>query len=150
MKRFNIKIFLIHVFLLGLSYNLFCTIPSTSNTSEEINECEGKIKLKLVKKWSGDETDNEDLFFKMPHDIKINGNLVYIVDAGFNCINVFDRNQNFKMSIGQKGKGPGDLYYPIAMAFDSNNNLIVTDFGNRRIQIFDMFGKHKSIFKINL
>ncbi|MEW6457114.1 MAG: NHL repeat-containing protein [Acidobacteriota bacterium] len=113
----------------------------------EINECEGKIKIDLIRVWGGEE-DDEAKFFKEPTDIKINKDgLFYIVDSKQNRIQVFDSTGTFIQTIGRKGPGPGEFLKPYVLSIDGKNRLIVSDIFNRRIQILDDKGKYLNSFK---
>ena len=118
------------------------------NTLKEIDACEGKIKLTLVRTWGDDEIDDENQFFKFPQDIKVGGDgLIYIADSINNRIQVFDARGNFKKSIGKRGQGPGDLLEPLSIALDKYNNLLVCDTGNLRVESFDPSGCYVNSFR---
>jgi hypothetical protein len=139
--------------ILGLLNILFLQVFGSPdfvrNTLPEIDACEGKIRLTLVRTWGGDNTDDENQFFRFPKDIKISkDNSIYIVDSGNNRVQVFTRDSSFKETIGRKGQGPGDLLLPEALDFDKSGNLYVADFGNYRIQIFGPQGKYLDSFKM--
>jgi len=119
-----------------------------TNSQQEIDACEGKISLNLVRVWGDDKSDDENQLFRFPQDVKIGpNNLVYIVDSGNNRIQVFDRQGHFKRTIGRRGQGPGDLLSPMSIAFDSRDNIIIADYDNHRIQTFDPQGNSLSTFK---
>ena len=131
-----------------LSVYLFGQQTFVQNTLNNINSCEGKIKLTLVRTWGGDKTADENQFFRFPGDIKIGKDgRVYIVDTGNNRVQVFDRAGHYQKTIGRKGKGPKDLLSPCAIAFDNDKNLIVAESGNHRVQLFDNEGRYLHIFK---
>lgn len=135
--------------LVGLSAMFFGNTVFVRNTLEEIDACEGKVELKLVMAWGDEEFDDENQFFRMPFDIKIGKDgLVYIVDAGDDQIKVFDRSGKYVRTIGRRGRGPGDLLRPSAVAFDNDNNILVADDFNRRIQAFDPKGNYLYGFKL--
>lgn len=114
-----------------------------------IDTCEGKVKLTLIRTWGGDETEDENQFFRFPMDIKIgkDGKTVYIADSANHRIQVFDHKGHFVKTIGRKGRGPDDLYEPSSLSFDKFNNLIVCENGNYRIQVFDSKGKSSDIIR---
>jgi hypothetical protein len=115
----------------------------------EINACEGKIKLTLIRVWGDDEVDDENQFLRFPQDIKIsNDNLVYILDSGNHRVQVFDLSGNFKRTIGRRGQGPGDLLSPSCFCLDNDNNLIVADTSNHRIQAFNCKGKYLYSYRL--
>jgi hypothetical protein len=116
------------------------------NTNQDIEAVKGKLKLKLVRVWGGDEEEDEKKFFKSPLDIVINKEgLVYICDRYNHCIKVFERTGNYLRTIGRRGRGPGDLYMPMALALSPNGDLWVSEFGGHRLQRFDPEGKSLNI-----
>jgi DNA-binding beta-propeller fold protein YncE len=144
MKTFFFAIFAI--FLLFI--NLFSHPTFVPNTLKEINACEGKIKLTLLRVWGDEEVDDENQFFRFPSDIKIGKNkLVYIVDSGNHRVQVFGRDGSYKMTIGRKGQGPSDIIQPRAIAIDNDGNCVIADYGNYRIQTIDSKGNYLSSFK---
>jgi hypothetical protein len=119
------------------------------NTLAEIESVKGKIQLKLVRTWGGDEVEDENQFFKNPWDIIIGkDNFIYISDFGNHRIQVFDDKGNYKRSIGRRGQGPGDLLNPTRLAMDIHGNIIVAELGNSRIQVLAPDGKYITDFRV--
>lgn len=118
-------------------------MTTITNTLEEIDVVEGKIKLNLVYVWGDDETEDINQAFRGPYDIKIDdtGNF-FIVDSWNNRIQVFDKTRKFVRTISQKGKGPGDTLNPGKIAFTKNGNIVIADNQNYRIQILTREGKY--------
>ena len=50
------------------------------------------------------------------------------------------------VAVGRQGKAPGELYYPCAVAIDSNNRIFVTEFSHTRISVFSERGEFLSCF----
>jgi len=124
-------------------------VPFIRNTIKEIDNREGKIELKPVRTWGGDDVEDENQFFRLPEDFKIGRDgLVYIVDSGNHRIQVFDRSGKYIRTIGRRGSGPADLYLPNSLDIDRNNNIWVSDSWNYRIQEFDSNGKCLAIFRL--
>jgi len=148
MISYKMNKFTIFFIVCLFSYFLFGKAGFVQNTLNEIDSCEGKIKLSLVKIWGDDNVNDEQQFFRMPTNIKIGkNNFVYILDSGNNRIQVFDRQGNYKRTIGRRGQGPGDLINPGSITIDNHNNLLVADSGNHRIQSFDSEGNCLYSFK---
>ena len=59
----------------------------------------------------------------------------FVSDSKTDCVKVFDANGNFLYDIGR-----GRLSYPVGLAIDKFNNLIVCDTGNQRLVIFTTEG----------
>ncbi len=118
------------------------------NTLQEIEASKGKLELKWIKTWGGDQEEDEHKFFKCPDAMVINNeNLVFITDRFTHCIKVFDKTGKYLRTIGQRGQGPSDLLAPMFIAFHPKSGLWVSELMGRRIQRFDPMGKSKAIFK---
>ena len=62
-------------------------------------------------------------------------------------VKVFSKDGEFLHSIATLGSDDGQLGHPVGLAVDSFSNLVVCDFGNRRLQIFTLDGKVVSIIE---
>jgi len=144
-KKGILIVFLLYLF----SFHNFSETRFVHNTLNEINACEGKINLTLIRVWGDDEVDDENQFLRFPEDIKIsNDNLVYILDSGNHRIQVFDLTGNFKRTIGRRGQGPGDLLIPTSFCLDNDNNIIVADARNYRIQSYNCNGRYLYSYRL--
>ena len=61
----------------------------------------------------------------------------FVSDSKTDCVKVFDADGNFLYDIGR-----GRLSYPVGLAIDKCNNLIVCDTGNERLVIFTTEGDY--------
>jgi DNA-binding beta-propeller fold protein YncE len=79
---------------------------------------------------------------KRPNDIAIASNgLIYVVASDENLVKIYNADGSFRSSFGGSGKGYGQFNFPTGIAIDENNmEVIVSDFLNKRIQIFDYEG----------
>ena len=57
---------------------------------------------------------------------------------------VFDHNGEFLFCFGSNGEGNGQFNAPTGMAVDHQDNILVADWGNSRIQVFDSQGSFLS------
>ena len=57
---------------------------------------------------------------------------------------VFDHNGEFLFCFGSNGEGNGQFNAPTGLAVDAQDNILVADWGNSRIQIFDSQGSFLS------
>ena len=51
-------------------------------------------------------------------------------------IQVFQQDDNFAFSFGSKGNNPGQFQFPLRIAIDPNNNVLVTDYNANCIHLF--------------
>ncbi len=79
---------------------------------------------------------------------------VFVADGyGANFIHRFDRAGNYQSTFGGTGDGPGNLNCPHGLMVDTRGaqpELIVADRGNRRLQYFDLDGRHLRFVKDEL
>ena len=61
---------------------------------------------------------------------------VYILDGYDQNIKKFDKNGNYKITIGRKGKGPGEFEVCRDAQIDGKNNIVVLDDYNKRFTWF--------------
>jgi len=146
--KMKVKAIFIFYFLCFVLSNFGYTAVLKHNTIQEIENCKGKLKLQLVRVWGGEEEEDENKFFKTPKDVAVDlNNKVYICDQDNHFIKVFDFSGQFIQTVGVKGKGPGDLYWPWIINFFSNGDLLVFEMGGRRFQWFNKKGKSNEILK---
>lgn len=92
--------------------------------------------------------------FDRPFDIirLIDGNLLLSENAG-DRLALLNKNGKFKKYIGSKGIGLGQMVGPLYLAQDDLERIYVTDYGNKRVDVFDKdgnalfyFGKKSDVF----
>ena len=94
-------------------------------------------ELKLVREIGKDK-------LKYPQDVKINKNNIFVADNNeINNIHIFTESGDIIRSFIKLDNGTGDIYF----CFDLNNNIIVSDYWNKSIQIFTINGEliHKIV-----
>ena len=77
---------------------------------------------------------------------------IVLTDFKGNCVYVFDRDGNCLRKIGGKGANCGQFLHPNGVSFLNNNEILIADEGNRKIQqiniqtgaVVKSFGKHGS------
>ncbi len=80
--------------------------------------------------------------FDRPSDILRlhDGNLLVSENSG-DRLALLDKNAHFTKYIGSKGRSNGQLVGPLYLAQDYLERIYVTDYGNRRIDVFDKDGE---------
>ena len=70
--------------------------------------------------------------------------MLFFYLAPFYFLQVFDHNGEFLFCFGSNGEGNGQFNAPTGLAVDAQDNILVADWGNSRIQIFDSQGSFLS------
>ena len=78
---------------------------------------------------------NKGQGFKGPTGIAVNrqGDIAVVDNLG-HCVFVFNKDGNCLKQIGKEGADPGQFKYPNGMSFLNNNEILITDQLNHRIQ----------------
>jgi DNA-binding beta-propeller fold protein YncE len=84
-----------------------------------------------------------------PSDIAMgpNGD-IYLVDGVNNRIIVVDNTGKRKFEFGQIGAGQGEFKYPLGIDISDDGKVFIADTGNHRIQVFNLKGDFKYLFKV--
>mgnify|MGYP001615635158 CR=1 FL=1 len=61
---------------------------------------------------------------------------IYVVDALFDAVQIFDREGRFLLSFGSSGQGKGKFWLPSGIFVDNSDRIYVSDSFNKRVQIF--------------
>ncbi|HET6342058.1 MAG TPA: hypothetical protein VFG78_07725, partial [Gemmatimonadota bacterium] len=80
-------------------------------------------------------------YFWAPVDVAVEGDRVWVLDAGAGQIFAYDTLGGYRGAIGRKGRGPGELQDPLALGV-AGDSLWVLDIGNGRIEHFARSGAH--------
>ena len=141
-----ILIFLVTIFFMYAYAHGADRAVLVHNTLSDIEAVKGKLKLKLVRIWGGENEEDENKFFETPMDVLVDKNgLVYICDTHKHCIKVFTQSGEYVRTIGQRGRGPGDLLLPSKIAVSPSGDLVVCELDGNRMQWFSPEGKSKRI-----
>jgi len=66
---------------------------------------------------------------------------IYVVDALFDNIQIFDESGRLLMAFGEHGNGYGALWLPTGIYIDKNDIIYVSDSSNSRVQVFKYLKK---------
>ena len=85
------------------------------------------------------ELDVQNETIQGPAGVAVNSEgLIAVTDCGNNCIKIFDKEGKYVRQLGCKGKNPGELNSPRDVIFVSDDEVLVADEGNNRIQKFNV------------
>ena len=102
-----------------------CPDPMTVQVKERELVVVGELKLKFS---PGDKPVN---FYGIA--VNTNGTIV-LTDNNGHCVYVFDKNGNCLRKIKSVGSNTGQFKYPDRISFLNDNEVLIADFGNCRIQ----------------
>jgi len=148
MKAKILFILFVFCFLCFFLNNKCFSAKLVQNSLKQIESCQEKLQLKLIRIWGGDDDTDENKFFRYPVDVTVDPDKRnYICDRNCHNIKVFQASGEYLRTIGIKGRGPGDLWGPNLLDFSSNGELLVYEEGGRRFQWFNNQGKSIEILK---
>lgn len=75
--------------------------------------------------------------FCRPQSMLIDGDVLYVADACNHRIQVFKTDGTFVRTFGQCGAEAGQFRFPYGLDMDSKGNLVISEFGNNRLQKID-------------
>ena len=86
------------------------------------------------------------LQFNQPWAIAYNhtNNRVYVCDTGNHRITILNHDLTFHGSFGRLGSQAGQFTYPDGISISREGNVLVADYSNDRVQVFDTNGCHLS------
>ena len=71
-------------------------------------------------------------------------NRVYVCDSSNNRITILNHDLTFHGSFGRQGSQAGQFNNPYGISVDIKGNVLVADFFNNRVQVFNANGRHLS------
>ena len=80
--------------------------------------------------------------FDRPSDvIRLHDGKLLVSENAGDRLSLLDSKGHFERYIGKKGRGTGELVGPLYIAQDYLERIFVTDYGNRRVDVFDKDGE---------
>ena len=77
--------------------------------------------------------------FASPKGIDVDKNgIIYIAEALFDTVQLFDNTGRYLLAIGSQGNGQGQFWMPSGLSIDEKDRLYVCDTYNQRIQIMQI------------
>jgi DNA-binding beta-propeller fold protein YncE len=75
--------------------------------------------------------------FMKPKGVAVDSSgMIYVCDSLRDAVQVYDADNRFVMTFGERGQNPGNFWMPSGLYIDSNDTIYVGDTYNNRIQIF--------------
>jgi len=106
------------------------------------------IELELVRSFPTDDEKTAGPYFAIAFRMAMDSNgIIYITDQRTDAIYKIDSSGKYLGQIGTSGQGPGDLSMPMKIKI-VNDEIIVQEAGNMRLQYFDMQGNHKKATRL--
>jgi DNA-binding beta-propeller fold protein YncE len=106
------------------------------NDRIQVFDADGKY---LFKFGSFGQADGQ---FSRPQSMVIDDRTLYLADTANHRIAVFTTDGQFLRNMGSVGDGPGQFRFPYGLVMDAAGHLIVTEFGNNRVQWIDKSTGH--------
>ncbi len=75
--------------------------------------------------------------FIRPQSIAIRDGLLYVADSCNHRVQVLTLEGVVVRVFGGSGDGPGEFRFPYGLTFNPAGNLVITEFGNNRVQVID-------------
>ena len=79
--------------------------------------------------------------FSDPHGLVLVDDTLYVTDSGLHRVQMFSASTGkYIGQFGSKGEGHGQLRTPYGITYDGKGHILVADYNNRRVQVFNMDG----------
>ena len=100
------------------------------------------LEEKLSIDFSSDEIGYLGIADAVNFEVASDGTIYFTYsDISDELIFQFDAKGRFQTSFGRKGQGPGEIQFIRASGIDANDNLVISDYGNKKIITFSKNGK---------
>ena len=67
-------------------------------------------------------------------------NMLYVIDKRNHRVQVFQPDDNFAFAFGSEGSNPGQFQKPVRIAIDTDNTVLISDYGGNHISLFSHTG----------
>ena len=116
------------------SYNI-----STKINGDNLDQSPFTIRIQERKLEIVGELDLKNESMKIPAGVAVSGEgLIAVADYSKHCFLVFDSRGKFNRLVGCYGDNPGELNSPIVVTFMNDDEILVADECNHRIQQFNV------------
>jgi hypothetical protein len=89
----------------------------------------------------GEAEGREEYMFSLIRSISVDENeRIYVLDFEESHIKIFDRDGKYIQTVGKKGQGPGEMSAPSGMLISKQNEIVMHDRANRRLNFYSLEG----------
>jgi len=89
----------------------------------------------------GNNRGNKNGEFAGPRGVVFSSNkMLYVVDGRNHRVQVFQQDDKFSFSFGSRGSNPGQFQFPVRIAIDADNKVLVSDRDGNHISLFSHTG----------
>jgi hypothetical protein len=114
--------------------------PASAGTAELYRR--GHVELEELFVIGGEDAPEEEVAFRVSNfDFDTGGNILF-PDGKLHTIFKFSDSGEFMGTMCSEGGGPGDLRRPGSLAVEPTGNIVIFDFGNRRVQRLNPVGEY--------
>jgi hypothetical protein len=100
------------------------------------------LEEELVIDFSSDKIGNLGIAGAVGFEVASDGTIYFMYsDKSDDLIFQFNEKGHFQTSFGRKGQGPGDIQFIRVSGIDANDNLVISDHGNKKMITFSKNGK---------
>ena len=94
---------------------------------------------------------NDNGQFSDPHGLVLVDDTLYVTDSGLDRVQMFAASTGKYIGQfgGSRGEGHGQLSTPLGITYDGKGHILVADFNNRRVQVFNMDGTFVQVIDCN-
>ena len=89
----------------------------------------------------GEADGKEEYMFSRIKSISVDEKeRIYVLDYGEGHIKIFNKKGDYVQTVGEKGQGPGEMIAPVTMVISNQNEIVVHDRTNRRLNFYSLDG----------
>ena len=107
------------------------------------------LQGKLLSVIGNNRGNNNGQFYHLNGLVFSSNKMLYVVDGGNHRVQVFQQDDKFAFTFGSKGSNPGQFQFPVRIAIDTDNRVLVSDHHGNHISLFSHTGSFISRITCN-
>jgi len=107
------------------------------------------LQGKLLSVIGNNRGNNNDQFYSPSGLVFSSNEMLYVVDSGNHRVQVLQQDGKFVFTFGSKGSNPGQFQWPVKIAIDTDNKVLVSDYEGNHISLFSHAGSFISRITCN-